>query len=43
MDRDNFMSADEAKTFGLIDHVVKERPRTLDKDGTPAPTGPTAV
>jgi ATP-dependent Clp protease protease subunit len=27
MDRDNFMSADEARDFGLIDHVVKKRPR----------------
>lgn len=26
MDRDNFMSAEEAKTFGLIDHVVDKRP-----------------
>ena len=25
MDRDYFMSADEAKDFGLIDHVVKTR------------------
>lgn len=24
-DRDNFMSADEAKTFGLVDHVVQSR------------------
>ncbi len=30
MDRDNFMNAEEAKAFGLIDHVVKERPK-LDK------------
>lgn len=26
MDRDNFMSAEEAKAFGLIDHVVDSRP-----------------
>jgi ATP-dependent Clp protease, protease subunit len=25
MDRDNFMSAEEAKVFGLVDHVVKFR------------------
>jgi ATP-dependent Clp protease protease subunit len=25
MDRDNFMSAQEAKDFGLIDHVVSSR------------------
>ena len=24
-DRDNFMSADEAKEYGIIDHVIKER------------------
>lgn len=36
MERDNFMSATEAQEFGLIDHVVTERPTTLaleaDKD-----------
>lgn len=26
MDRDNFMSAEEAKAFGLVDEVVTERP-----------------
>ena len=26
MDRDNFMSADEAKDWGLIDHVVESKP-----------------
>lgn len=26
MDRDNFMDADEAKKFGLIDHVVEKNP-----------------
>ncbi len=30
MDRDNFMNAEEAKAFGLIDSVVKDRPK-LDK------------
>ncbi len=30
MDRDNFMSADEAKEFGLVDEVVTERPKTED-------------
>lgn len=28
MDRDNFMSAEEAKDFGLVDEVVKYRKRT---------------
>lgn len=34
VERDNFMSADEAKAFGLIDHVVKSRSDipTADKD-----------
>ena len=30
MDRDNFMSADEAKEFGLVDEVVAERPTAED-------------
>lgn len=29
VERDNFMSADEAKTFGLVDHVVVDRPKEL--------------
>jgi ATP-dependent Clp protease protease subunit len=29
MERDNFMSAEEAKSFGLIDHVVTDRPMAL--------------
>ena len=33
MDRDNFMSSEEAKTFGIVDNVIKERPRLADKDG----------
>jgi ATP-dependent Clp protease protease subunit len=32
MDRDNFMSADEAKAFGLIDHVVEARPDLPEDD-----------
>lgn len=28
MERDNFMSAEEAKNFGLIDEVVFARPKT---------------
>jgi ATP-dependent Clp protease protease subunit len=35
LDRDNFMSADEARAFGLIDQVVKERPR-IEKDQEPS-------
>ncbi len=33
MDRDNYMTAEDAKAFGLIDTVIKERPRPLEKDG----------
>ena len=28
MDRDNFMSAEQAKEFGLVDHVVEARKKT---------------
>jgi ATP-dependent Clp protease, protease subunit len=31
MERDNFMSAEEAKKFGLIDHVVEKKPETEDE------------
>jgi ATP-dependent Clp protease protease subunit len=40
MDRDNFMSAEEAKTFGLVDNVIKERPKLADKDGNVTPLKP---
>ena len=33
MERDNFMSGDEAKTFGLIDEVVEKRPVDEDENG----------
>src|SRR6201996_2258698 len=32
VERDNFMSAQEAKDFGLIDHVVEQRPVGADSD-----------
>ena len=32
VERDNFMSAEEAKNFGLIDHVVDRRPAGSDSD-----------
>jgi ATP-dependent Clp protease protease subunit len=32
MDRDRFMTPEEAKDFGLIDEVVTERPRTGDDE-----------
>ena len=31
VDRDNFMNSEEAKTFGLIDEVVTQRPVTEDE------------
>ena len=31
MDRDNFMSAEEAKKWGLIDHVVESKPISEDE------------
>ena len=33
MDRDNFMSPEEAKEFGLIDEVVDKRPVAADENG----------
>lgn len=32
VERDNFMTADEAKGFGLVDEVVSERPVPADRD-----------
>lgn len=32
MERDRFMSAEEAKDWGLIDHVVDKRPGAGDED-----------
>jgi ATP-dependent Clp protease protease subunit len=32
MDRDRFMTPEEARDFGLIDEVVTERPRPADED-----------
>jgi len=34
LERDNFLSPDEAKEFGLIDEVVTSRPVTDDDDET---------
>ena len=33
LERDNFLAAEEAKDFGLIDEVVKERPAAADEAG----------
>ena len=38
MDRDNFLTPDEAKEFGLIDEVVENRPK-LDDDGDEGDNG----
>ncbi len=32
LDRDNFLTAEDAKTFGIIDHVVEKRPDSGDSD-----------
>ena len=32
MDRDKFLSAEEAKEFGLIDEVFDKRPAPADED-----------
>ena len=37
MDRDNFMNAEDAKSFGLVDNVIKERPKAADKDSPSSP------
>lgn len=34
LDRDNFMSAEEAKDFGLVDEVVTVRPKAGDEEGS---------
>ncbi|MEX0924096.1 MAG: ATP-dependent Clp endopeptidase proteolytic subunit ClpP [Rhodovibrionaceae bacterium] len=39
MERDRFMTADEAKNFGLIDEVVSQRPDLLDQDSQTTSTG----
>lgn len=34
LDRDNFMSPEEAKAFGIIDHVVENRPDSGETEST---------
>ena len=36
MDRDKFMSADEAREFGLIDEVFDKRPQPADESAAAA-------
>ena len=36
VERDKFMSADEAKTFGLIDEVFETRPSPADQEARAA-------
>jgi ATP-dependent Clp protease protease subunit len=36
VERDKFMSPEEAKTFGLVDEVMSNRPPMLDKPGEAA-------
>jgi ATP-dependent Clp protease protease subunit len=33
MDRDTFLSADEAKAFGIVDQVFDKRPAATDSAG----------
>lgn len=35
LERDRFMSAKEAQEFGLIDHVVSQRPKDVSRAGNP--------
>ena len=30
-DRDNYMSSEEAKTYGLVDHILVKKPRNVEK------------
>jgi ATP-dependent Clp protease protease subunit len=39
MERDKFMLPDEAKAFGLIDHVVVKRPAALGDQDEETPEG----
>jgi ATP-dependent Clp protease protease subunit len=36
LDRDSYMSAEEARDFGLVDHVVEERPMPASAEPTKA-------
>ena len=36
VERDKFFSADEAKTFGLVDEVFEKRPVPADEDAVRA-------
>ncbi|MBA4048563.1 MAG: ATP-dependent Clp protease proteolytic subunit, partial [Sphingomonas sp.] len=36
MERDKFLSSDEAKAFGLIDEVFDKRPMPVDESGSAA-------
>jgi ATP-dependent Clp protease protease subunit len=39
MDRDNYMTAEEAASFGIIDLVVKERPESNDRSSSDSKGG----
>jgi ATP-dependent Clp protease protease subunit len=36
MDRDTFLSANEAKAFGLVDEVFDKRPQPIDEEAKSA-------
>lgn len=38
-DRDNFMSAEGAKTYGIIDHVISARGGLVEPSSQPTLTG----
>lgn len=40
MDRDRWLSAEESKAFGLVDHVVTERPKALETTKPVEPAKP---
>ena len=39
VDRDRFMSADEAKAYGLVDHIITSRGEIVDPTRQPSVTG----
>ena len=43
LDRDRFMSPEEAKTYGLIDHVITHRGEVVEVEHAVAETGPNRV
>lgn len=40
MERDHFMTPEEAKTLGIIDHVLEHPPETVSESGPTSDGGP---